>query len=61
MSIRSVRPILLKRGRKRATRPKTFKSEESAKAWAKAQGIEKFDLEDMAMPSSKTRKIRLLY
>ena len=61
MSIRKVRPILLKRGRNRTSRPKTFKSEESAKAWAKDNGIAKFEIEDLSMPSSRTRKLRLVY
>ena len=61
MSIRHIRPILLKRGRNRTNRPKTFKSEDAAKAWAKDNGIAKFEIEDLSMPSSKTRKLRLVY
>jgi hypothetical protein len=60
MSIRMVRPILLKRGRNRTVRPKTFKSEESANTWAKANGLKDYSLEDLNMPSSKTRKIRIV-
>jgi hypothetical protein len=60
MSIRAIRPILLKRGRNRAKRPKTFTSEEAANAWAKEQGLKDYTLEDLSMPSAKKRKIRIV-
>ncbi len=45
MSTRAIRPILLKRGRNRKRRLKSFKTEEKAKAYAEKQGIKECVLE----------------
>ncbi|MBT3297631.1 hypothetical protein HN385_01805 [archaeon] len=42
------------------TRPKTFKSEEAAQAWAKAQGIEKYELVNLRL-SDSAKKIKVVY
>ena len=53
------KPILLKRGRKRKKRPKTFKTEASAKAWAEANKIKNYEIEDLKA-SSKVKKLRIV-
>lgn len=45
--------------RKRKTRPRTFTSEESAKKWAEAQGIKKFELKNLRI-GTKDKKIRII-
>ena len=46
--------------RKRAIRPKTFKSEESAKKYAEKQGINKYTLENMKSLESSVKKLRIV-
>lgn len=41
-------------------RPKTFKSEEAAKKWAKEQGITTFTLENLRAESATEPKIRVV-
>ena len=48
---------LMHRGRHRAKRPRTFKTEALAKAWADAQGIKKYDLVKLNFGLSKKIKI----
>ena len=60
MSIRAVRPILLSRGRNRVSRPKTFKTEEAANVWAKENGLKDFKVENLANPSAKRDKFRII-
>jgi hypothetical protein len=43
----------------RATRPKTFSSEDKAKAWAEANGIKKYSLKNLKSAESSTKKIRV--
>ena len=45
--------------RQRKKRPKTFSSEESARKWAEAQGITKFELKNLRI-GTKDKKIRVL-
>lgn len=45
MSTRAIRPILLKRGRNRKKRLKSFKTEENAKAYLQKLGIKEYVLE----------------
>ncbi|HIH15385.1 MAG TPA: hypothetical protein HA360_00605 [Nanoarchaeota archaeon] len=45
--------------RERKKRPKTFTSEESAKKWAEAQGIKKFELRNIRI-GTKDKKIRVI-
>ena len=44
-------------GRLRSPRLKSFKSEESAKKWAEARGIQKYNLKDLRRPGAKDKKI----
>ena len=53
------KPILLHRGRNRTSRPKTFSSEEAAKAYATTHKIAKYTLHDLS-PFSKERKIKIM-
>ena len=46
--------------RRPRNRPKTFKSEESAKAWAEKQGLKDYKLVNMKSPESKTKKIKVI-
>jgi hypothetical protein len=45
--------------RNRKTRPRTFKSEESAKAWADKNGIKEYELQNLRFGDSKDKKIRV--
>lgn len=46
--------------RNRSARPKTFKSEESAKAWAENKGVKNYKLVNLKNEESKTKKIRVV-
>ena len=46
--------------RRRKARPKTFKSEEAANAYAKANGIAKYSLENMRLDSASEKKVRIV-
>ncbi|MFH1638683.1 MAG: hypothetical protein ABIB71_09730 [Candidatus Woesearchaeota archaeon] len=46
--------------RARAKRPKTFKSEESAKAWAEKKGIKKYELVNLKNYWRNEKKIRVV-
>lgn len=59
-ALRVTRRLSKLRGRERTGRPKTFKSEEAAKEWAKEQGITNYQLENLKSPESTTKKIRIL-
>ena len=41
-------------------RPKTFASEEAANAWAKEQGLGKFELVNLKYETSKVKKIKVV-
>lgn len=43
-------------GRKRASRPRSFASVESAKSWAEKNGIKKFEI----VPMTYTAKVKLV-
>jgi hypothetical protein len=47
--------------RYRKSRPKSFKTEESAKAWAKEQGIEKYNLRNLRSEDATVKKIIVEY
>lgn len=47
-------------GRNRKARPKTFKTEESAKAWAEKNKITDYELVNLKSDSSKTKKIKII-
>jgi hypothetical protein len=59
MSISHKREEVIKRGRNRKKRPKTFKTEQSAKAWAEKQGLKNYALENLKTPLSSKKKIRV--
>ena len=46
--------------KKRKKRPKTFKSEESAKKWAENNKIKDYELINLKSSESKTKKIRVI-
>lgn len=46
-----------KKGRCRAKRPKSFKTEESAKVWAAKMGIKSFELRNLKNPEAKEKKL----
>ena len=43
--------------RNRAKRSRTFKTEEAAHAWAKANGAKEYTLRNLKSPESSTKKI----
>jgi hypothetical protein len=47
--------------RYRKSRPKSFKTEDAAKAWLKEQGIEKFKLRNLKSDEAKVKKIIVEY
>jgi len=47
--------------RYRKKRPKSFKTEESAKTWAKSNNIEKYTLKNLRSDSAQVKKIVLIY
>lgn len=47
-------------GRNRGSRPKTFKSEQAAKDYAKKAGIENYKLENIKSSEAKVKKIRIV-
>ena len=59
MSIRHDRDLRYRKSRHRKTRPKTFKTEESAKEYAKEQGIKDFKLINLKPDNAKSKKIRI--
>ena len=60
MSIRYNRDSRYTKPRYRKSRPKTFKSEEAAKAWAEKQKIKNYDLVNLKLESSSQKKIRVV-
>ncbi|MFC1733118.1 hypothetical protein ACFL6I_22695 [candidate division KSB1 bacterium] len=61
MSYRTAKkPILLKRGRNRKVRPKTFKTEASAKKWAEANKVKSYELVNLKNLDSKQNKIKVI-
>lgn len=46
--------------RNRRPRPKTFKTEESAKRWAESKGMKKFVLVNLRNESSSSKKIKVV-
>jgi hypothetical protein len=60
MSICHKRDEVVKRGRNRKQRPKTFKSEQAAAAYAKLNKIEKYILKNLKSQESKDKKIMII-
>jgi hypothetical protein len=60
MSVSHKRDEVIKRGRNRKTRPKTFGSEQSAAAYAKAHKIDSYVLKNIRSPEAKDKKILIV-
>ncbi len=54
------RERIVKGGRNRKRRPKTFSTEDAAKAYAKSAGLEKYELVNMKSGDSSSKKIRII-
>ncbi|MFT4311630.1 MAG: hypothetical protein ACMXYF_00175 [Candidatus Woesearchaeota archaeon] len=54
------RELIIKNGRNRTPRPKTFKTEQAAQDYAKKQGIKKFTLVNLRSDASSEKKIRVV-
>jgi hypothetical protein len=52
--------ILLKRGRNRKARPKTFSSEEAASKYAEEHGIKSFELVNIKSIENSEKKLRIV-
>ena len=52
--------MALVRGRNRKVKPKTFKSEESAKKYAEAKGIKNYKLVDLLELNPNRNKIKIV-
>lgn len=48
------------KSRKRALRPRTFKTEEAAKAYAEKQGMKKYELVNLRGEFSKEKKLKII-
>ena len=59
-ALRAKRRLSKLRGRERQARPKTFATEEAAKAWATEKGIKNYELENLRNELSAKKKIRIL-
>lgn len=60
MSIRCRQQNVRRISRNRSTRPKTFKTEESAKAYADANGIKDYTLKNLKFESSSVKKFQII-
>ena len=47
-------------GRDRTSRPKTFKTEEAAKAYAEANKIKKYELKNLRSETAKIKKLVII-
>ncbi|MFC1754012.1 hypothetical protein ACFL96_11590 [Thermoproteota archaeon] len=54
------KPILLKRGRNRKRRPKTFKTSEAAKKWAEENKIKSYVIVNTKSTDSKMSKFKVV-
>jgi len=59
-STRVMRRLSKEKSRHRAARPKTFKTEEAAKTWAKTNNVTDFKLKNMKSPESAVKKIKII-
>jgi len=60
MSYRKGKPILLNRGRNRTKRPKTFSTEESAKEYAKKQGLNSYKIVNLKLSNEGKAKFKVV-
>ncbi|MFT4312883.1 MAG: hypothetical protein ACMXYA_00580 [Candidatus Woesearchaeota archaeon] len=54
------REIIMKNGRKRQSRPKTFKTQEAANAYAKEKGLKNYSLKNLRSESASSAKYRIV-
>mgnify|MGYP001040987083 CR=1 FL=1 len=54
------REIIIKNGRNRTSRPKTFKTEAQAVAYAKEQGMKDVTVENLKSAEATTSKFRIV-
>jgi hypothetical protein len=60
MSIKAQRDMRYRKSRnKTVCRPKTFKTDESAKAYAEKNGIKNYTLRNLRSPEAKVKKLRI--
>jgi hypothetical protein len=57
MTVSHKRDEVIKRGRNRKPRPKTFKNEQTAAAYAKTNKIDSYILKNIKSPEAKGKKI----
>lgn len=55
-----LRPIVMKGGRHRSSRPKTFATEDAANKYAKENGITSFKLVNMKSEAASTKKLKIV-
>ena len=60
MSIRANRDLRYQKSRSRKKRPKTFKTEDSAKAYAEKNGITNYKLVNLKTEKANIKKIRIV-
>ena len=60
MGIGHWRKEVIKRGRNRATRPKTFKSEQAAATYAKSNNIANYVLKNLKTVEAKVKKFVII-
>lgn len=60
MAIRDTKKVSSTKHKEKQSRPKTFKTETAAKAWAKQQNIENFTLKNIRHLGAKDQKIRVV-
>ena len=54
------REEVIKNGRNRSPRPKTFKTQELAESYAKQQGMKNVTVENLRSPDAATGKFRIV-
>lgn len=59
-STRVMRRLSKEKTRHRKKRPKTFKTEETAREWAKANDISDYELKNMKSEESSIKKIKII-
>lgn len=60
MTVSHKRDEVVKRGRNRKPRPKTFRTEQAAAAYAKSKNIESYILKNLKSQESKVKKIVII-
>ena len=55
-----IKALLRQKAKGRKRRPRTFKTEEAARAWAKARGLKDYGLVNLRSSAAATKKIRVV-